>query len=239
MKETRFSDVCGTIDEIRNILGRGRVGPEESVAVLNLLEDAMYMIGRMKLRLEEYERFREDLRSILRSMDRVKPVGVEEAPQIAAEFREEVSKVRLGKASSEKAIDLAEKIRKIASNLEGALRAYKEKCIAIVELYGRIKGVRDWSKDEEKKLGAPLPTLMPLDEVLESLREWLPPEPHRTKLIEFIKAGRAYIQPKKRRQPPIVQFEDGGSIPLHKVRYSEKIRNFYPADSPSTRERAS
>jgi len=236
LKETRFSDVCGTIDEIRNILGRGRVGPEESVAVLNLLEDAMYMIGRMKLRLEEYERFREDLRSILRSMDRVKPVGVEEAPQIAAEFREEVSKVRLGKASSEKAIDLAEKIRKIASNLEGALRAYKEKCIAIVELYGRIKGVRDWSRDEEKELGVSLPTLMPLDKVLESLREWLPPEPHRTKLIEFVKAGRAYIQPKKRGQPPMVQFEDGGSIPLHKVRYSERIRNFYPVDSPSARE---
>jgi len=236
LRETRFSDVCGTIDEIRSILSKGRLEPREDMEVLSLLEDALYMIGRMRLRLEEYEKFREDLRSLLREMDRVKPVGVEEASHIADRFREVVSKRSREKGDFERAVELAERMRRIASNLEGALRAYKEKCLALVELYGRIKGVRDWSRDEEKELGVSLPTLMPLDKVLESLREWLPPEPHRTKLIEFVKAGRAYIQPKKRGQPPMVQFEDGGSIPLHKVRYSERIRNFYPVDSPSARE---
>jgi hypothetical protein len=236
LRETRFSDVCGTIDEIRSILGKGRIEPKESVEVLSLLEDALHMINRMRLRLEEYERFRENLRFLLKEMDHVESAGVEEALSIADKFRDVISKRCREKGDFERAVELAERIRRIASNLEGALRAYKEKCLAMVELYGRIKGVRDWSKDEEKKLGASLPTLMPLDKVLESLREWLPPEPHRTKLIEFVKAGRAYIQPKKRGQPPIVQFEDGGSIPLHKVRYSERIRNFYPVDSPSARE---
>jgi len=77
---------------------------------------------------------------------------------------------------------------------------------------------------------------MSVDEILDEVKEWLPPEPHKTKIIEFVKAGRAYIQPKKRREPPLIQFEDGGTIPLHKVRYSERAGYregmFYPVDKP-------
>lgn len=232
MRETRFSDVCGTINEIRNILSRSTLKPEDFTEALDLLEDASYMISRMKHRLREYEKLRGDLRRLLEEMDRIEPKGVEEVPHVVEEFKKIVSTHPQKESDLKRAIELAEKIRKIAGSLEDVLRTYKEKCLDMLKLYGRIKGVRDWSRDEEKVIGVALPILMPLNKLLEDVYEWLPPEPHRTKLIEFIKAGRAYILPKKRRQPPMVYFEDGGSIPLHKVRYSDKIRNFYPEDKP-------
>jgi len=55
LRETRFSDVCGTIDELRKMLDEGRRNLEETTAVLNLIDDALYMIGRMLSRIREYE----------------------------------------------------------------------------------------------------------------------------------------------------------------------------------------
>ena len=221
MRETRFSDVCGTIDELRKILS-GELNDSEIKEAFNLLDDAIYMISRMTKRLHEYDASREELRSILKKMDEVKAADYEAAFKSAERLKEMISSRLLNERSLEKAVELAEKIRKIAGSLEGALRLYKEAYLDLIELYGGIKGLRDWGKDEEERLGVSLPILMPLENILKEAEPWLPPEPHRGKLIEFIKRGRAYIQPRKRGQPPLVYFEDGGAIPLHKVRYSER-----------------
>lgn len=236
MRVTRFSDVCGTIDELRRILERGSLNREEIETAMNIIDDAIYMIGRMLNRLQEYAAFKEELRSIITAMDQIEIIEREMPREISDKLKSLISTGFLEKNDLERAVELAEKIRRAASKLEGALRKYKGSFLDIIELYGRVKGVRDWSKDEKEKIGTALPILIPIDEILESVKEWLPPEPHRTKIIEFIKAGRAYIQPKRRREPPIVQFEDGGTMPLHKIRYSERVGYttgmFYPEDKP-------
>src|SRR5207245_2058001 len=73
---------------------------------------------------------------------------------------------------------------------------------------------------------------------------WLPPSPHRERILRYLRSGRAHLLPLSgdRRQatgdgegperPPLVQFEDGGVMSLPVVRWSEDVRNFYPADAP-------
>ena len=231
MRETKFSDVCGTIDELRRMLSSSRLEPHETEEIRGLVQDALYMIGRMEDRLREYERFRERLKLILEEALKIKAPETKKAEESAEKIYKWISR-GMPKSRLEEILETAEEIRRIADELESSLRAYKERCLDLIELYGKVKGLRDWGKDEKKRIGKPLPILMPLEKILESIQEWLPPEPHRTKILEFIKAGRAHLLPKKRRQQPIVQFEDGGSIPLHKVRYSERIKNFYHADNP-------
>ena len=235
VRETRFSDVCGTVDEFRSVLGKDKL-EEDDVGVLRcLVDDALYMIGRMRSRLEEYEGVKEHLRALVEKMDEIESGRGLEASSLTNELKILVSG-DLSKRNVKKAMALAENIRRVAGELEGILGSCKGRCLDLIDLYGRIKGMRDWSADEKKRIGLALPIIMSVDDLLKSVKEWLPPEPHRTKLIEFVKAGRAHIQPKQRKRPPIVYFEDGGTISLHKVRYSEEIRNFYPADRPSIRK---
>ena len=235
MRETRFSDVCGTVDEFRSVLSKGKLRKDEVGVLQNLVDDALYMIGRMMSRFKEHEKMREHLRALVKKMDEIEPERALEAFSLADELKNLVS-TDLSKEDLEKATGLAEKIRKVAGELEGILRSCKGGCLDLMELYGRTKGVRDWSVDEKKRMGLALPIIISVDDILKSVKEWLPPEPHRTKLIEFVKAGRAHIQPKQRKRPPMVYFEDGGTISLHKVRYSCEIRNFYPVDNPSIRK---
>ena len=49
---------------------------------------------------------------------------------------------------------------------------------------------------------------------------WLPPSPHREKLLEKIALGRAHIEETGHNQPPLVYFEDGGMMELPRVRWA-------------------
>ena len=49
---------------------------------------------------------------------------------------------------------------------------------------------------------------------------WLPPSPHREKLLEKIALGRAHIEEAGHNQPPLVYFEDGGMMELPRVRWA-------------------
>jgi hypothetical protein len=54
-RRTRFSDVCGTIDELKRLLHQE---PESSVAqpqvLESLIDDALFMEARMEVRLKQY-----------------------------------------------------------------------------------------------------------------------------------------------------------------------------------------
>jgi len=48
--------------------------------------------------------------------------------------------------------------------------------------------------------------------------------------MEFLVKSRAYvIEASQPGEQPTVQFEDGGLIPMSKVRWDPDIENFYPA----------
>jgi hypothetical protein len=66
---------------------------------------------------------------------------------------------------------------------------------------------------------------------------WLPPSPHREVIVDWLRRGRAAVlseaeaerfPPGPQGREPLVQFEDGGVMPLRAVRWSDEVRNFYP-----------
>jgi hypothetical protein len=49
---------------------------------------------------------------------------------------------------------------------------------------------------------------------------WLPPSPHREKILDKIAQGRAHVEEAGHNQPPLVFFEDGGMMELPRVRWA-------------------
>ena len=65
---------------------------------------------------------------------------------------------------------------------------------------------------------------------------WLPPEPHRGAILEFLSRARATLIPRGEDEAPLVQFEDGGAMELDQIRYDPQIA-FYHAADPQRRTR--
>jgi hypothetical protein len=63
---------------------------------------------------------------------------------------------------------------------------------------------------------------------------WLPPSPHRERIVRYLRAGRAnlVLDGVIPGDAPLVQFEDGGVMPLPLVRWSPEVESFYPEGSP-------
>ena len=78
------------------------------------------------------------------------------------------------------------------------------------------------------------PIRTPAPAVPSAWEAWLPSEPHRARLVDFLSKSRAYViwpdgSANGRGEQPLVQFEDGGLMPMSEVRWSDAVRNFYPA----------
>jgi hypothetical protein len=147
---------------------------------------------------------------------------------------------REGELPLQEIADRAEEIRQVANDMEGALRRHKEAVIAAGRAYLRLKGGRDW--DDGSGAGAapaaggpsrgapqPLPQGVP--------EAWLPPPPHRAVIVDWLRRGRATLLSEEEAaqfpvgpqgREPLVQFEDGGVMPLRLVRWSDEVKNFYP-----------
>lgn len=63
---------------------------------------------------------------------------------------------------------------------------------------------------------------------------WFPPSPHKEKVMEFVKRGRAHIEEQGHNIPPLLVFEDGGVMELPLARH--KDGNFSPAAGAATRQ---
>jgi len=75
------------------------------------------------------------------------------------------------------------------------------------------------------------------NDIAKKWHRWLPPSPHREAVIDFVARGRASIAQSAPDEPPLLMFEDGGSMELSKVRYGDK-EPFHHADRPQQRVRA-
>ncbi|MFO7698760.1 MAG: hypothetical protein R6X16_16620 [Anaerolineae bacterium] len=71
----------------------------------------------------------------------------------------------------------------------------------------------------------------------DSDNRWMPPSPHREKILEEIASGAAHIVERGHNVPPLLVFEDGGMIELPRVRLAETRRgmNLVAADEPESR----
>lgn len=236
MRVTRYSDVCGGTDEFKRILTeelpRAHT-PSARAELGSLVADGAYMLDRMQMRLTEYEAFRETVRATLVALDEIVP------PDMVLATRETGS---LEGALRADEIDLdardlihrAEEVRQVANDMEGALRRHQEGAISLARAYATLRGHRGWP--DNLTPDAPvspsttdLPAWIP--------QAWLPPAPHAEAIVDFLIRGRASllsdaeldtypVGPQGRE--PIVQFEDGGVMPLRVVRWDNDVENFHP-----------
>ncbi|MSS70085.1 MAG: hypothetical protein EXS64_01200 [Candidatus Latescibacteria bacterium] len=225
LRETRFSDVCGTVDELKRMLNEGPEARTPEVLV-GFVQDCIHMLERMELRLGEFQRFRDEAAGLVERMQMIgdsrRSDGIQFAGAMMRRFTE-------GRALSAEEVaglsEQAEEVRSVAGEMEQLLRRSKEVAMEVGRLYREVEGGRGWDREGREAEAAGME---------ERLAAWLPPSPHREQILDYLKKGRAHLLPAE--GPPLVQFEDGGVIALSAVRYSEAVSNFVPASfDPSPR----
>jgi hypothetical protein len=218
-RQTRFSDVCGTIDELKRILHEeaGAVLPGETLT--SYVQDCLFMLERMEARLREFEALRDGLTVLLERMQSITQSRQTEAMKAAGALLERFAEGRkVGEGEAAQLSAQAEIVRDAASFAEYRLRRFKEAALELGQLYQTIEGSRGWTQETCAAEDAGLPA---------HLSAWLPRSPHREKILEWLRADRAHIITGE--SAPLVAFEDGGVIPLKDVRWSEAVQNFVPA----------
>ena len=261
LRTTRYSDVCGGTDELKRLLaeeGEAAAAPAGREALRGLVDDGLYMLARMEVRLREYQAFRDELARLAEAMRSIPEPRLADAQREADTLRAALRGT--SELNATELMQRAEEIRQVANDMEGALRRHKEAAIAAGKAYrtlmregrstgataeiaggGGTNGVTPVGGSNATTSSAPeeIPDWIPAG--------WLPPEPHREKVVDWLKRGRVVllddaavsklpVGPQGRE--PWVQFEDGGVMPLRVVRWSEEVRNFYPLGAdPNPRSR--
>jgi len=145
--QTKYRDVCGSIDAIKARLRDDPAGAcRQKQELLALIDDVVHMLGRLRRRREAYEAFAGELRRVCEAMERQpRPdtgpglAGVEELRRgLASATPEELL------ARRERLFSAAEAARALAQQEEDALSAWKELAICVGRLYRRIRGARQW-----------------------------------------------------------------------------------------------
>jgi len=226
-RQTRFSDVCGTMDELKRLHYEEfeQVVEDPPSAVMPLLDDAEYMLTRMQQRISEYDDYRARVRSALQRLDAEPSTDTEPAGQAIALLGElSRSADRYGATDVGKIGEAAEAIRSVAGSLEHELRGRMELAMELNRLFVEIKRDRPWILGDGD-------TASYKAHVVAKYQSWLPSEPHRTVLLDRLASSKAeIIHSEKPGGEPMVQFDDGGSIAMSQVRYDAEVHNFHPAN---------
>ena len=225
-RRTRFSDVCGTMDELKRLLceERHKVLADPSGTVKPLLADARSMLDRMEERIQSYGDFRARLSQTLASLDKIEEMDMAPAEE-ALGFLERCicSREAIRNADFSKMGESAEAVRTVAGTQENRLRAYKDLALKISDIFSEIRGNRPWLSPGQDRTSV-------CGELSRKYQAWLPPEPHCGKLLDWLAASRAVaLDQGGPGSEPLVQFEDGGLIPMSQVRYDPNVENFHPA----------
>lgn len=250
LRTTRYSDVCGGTDEFKRLLAEEpetAATPEGRETLRGLVDDGLYMLSRMEVRLREYQAFRDELARLVDAMRTIPE------PRLADSQREaDTLRAALAGAGELEATELmrrAEEIRQVANDMEGALRRHKEAAVAAGKAYRALMREGRSTGASAETAGAPAAAAPSgSDEIPDWIPAgWLPPEPHREKVVEWLKRGRVVLLDDEavsklpvgpQGREPWVQFEDGGVMPLRVVRWGEEVRNFYPMGTdPNPRSR--
>ncbi len=242
LRTTRFSDVCGGTDELKRLLTEEpewAATPEGRAALGALVDDGLYMLARMEERLREYQAFRDLLAELVERLRQLPEPRLLDAKREAERIHALLD--GSGALPAKEIAERAEEIRQVANDMEGVLRRHKEAAIEAGRAYLRLKGHRGWDDSSAAAVAASGDGPAPGAALPAHVEAWLPPEPHRAKIVEWLRSGRAALLSEEvaARYPegpqgrePLVQFEDGGVMPLRVVRWSEEVRNFYPLGAP-------
>jgi len=145
--ETRFGDVCGTVDEILGTLREVAPGAELDPDDLNaLIEDIGYMLARMTRRSQQYLAFFEGVQSIAATL-----LSLERPNVASAQERLDALRRALwdpGERNAARLEDIAgraEHARALAQSLEDYLAQCKLAATRVGTLYGEVRGGRAWA----------------------------------------------------------------------------------------------
>lgn len=221
LRQTRFSDVCGTIDELKRMLHEEPDAGLKTDTLVSFVEDCLYMIDRMERRLNEFQEFGQRAARLVERIDLIPDSRRDQAREVAGKM---LRRFREQKPFADDEVTTlcvqAEQVRDVAGELEQLLRRFKEAAMELGALYRKVEGGRGWDRDSRDAEQAGLEA---------QLAAWLPPSPHREKILDFLRRDRAILLPTAGDEVPLVQFEDGGVIALTSVRWSDAVSNFVPA----------
>ena len=116
-----------------------------------------------------------------------------------------------------------------ASDVSLRQTAFSDVCGTVDELERRLRHTAEPARTAEPLL-ADADGASVMQQARRRYEAWLPPEPDGRKLLEYLGASRAHVL--DRRLPdgqPVVQFEDGGAMPMSLIRWDEDVKNFRPA----------
>ena len=225
-RETRFSDVCGTTDEFTGLLQSEyeAVASDPEGKLNPLLEDSLYMVARMHERMAAYRELLDRVREIVASLEAVQEVDGDKSEEAGRFIRTCIASSEAFRGRGVEEIEEAMKeIRSVASQQENRLRQYKDLVLSLHDEFVRIKGGRPWLVEEADQASY-------IETLQRRYQAWLPSEPHRGHLLDWLARARAAISEVLLDDgQPVVQFEDGGSLPMSQVRYDPEVRNFHPA----------
>jgi hypothetical protein len=148
-RQTNYSDVCGTIDEFKNLLQtKPELAKNDPSRLFELIDDVCYLLSRMQRRREAYNSSAEAIERLAEQLKQLAGPNVDDAYQRAdilknflKENPDEVS-VKLNEL-----FKISEEMRDVANRMEQeVLYPYRELFIEIGEIYSQVKGSRSWEK---------------------------------------------------------------------------------------------
>lgn len=226
-RQTQFSDVCGGMNELRRLAAEepDRLQDQAPDLVLPMLEDARYMIGRMAERIDEY---RDLAKEITRLEEAIASVEIISHTPCDTGSQAIHAWVRRGAPVDEQGVselyEAVEEVRSVASAQENTLRRFKDLTLQLHAAFEQVRGERPWLLAEADRESH-------VSQLQRRYQAWLPPAPAGEILLDWMTRDRLTVQEGDRSDgQPVVLFDDGGAIPMSKIRWDANIRNFYPAD---------
>jgi len=145
--QTRHPDVCGSVDEFKGLLAeQPELARTDPALLLQLLDDACYMIGRMHRRRETYAKFAKTVAELCQNIESAPAPEVDAATTNADQLRDVLRDApETVPARTDELAQLAEGIRDVANALEDALRTCRKASMPILGLIDELRGGRNWS----------------------------------------------------------------------------------------------
>jgi hypothetical protein len=147
---TKYTDVCTSVDELKRAFAEEPgLAERDPAALLSLLDDALYMIGRMYRRQSEYTGFLEQLEALCRDMRGIGVVDRAPADEAVLRLKSVIEDAPTSIPEQlERLNAIAEQVRAVAQAQEDRLREQKAMAVQALLAYRAVKGGRDWSADE-------------------------------------------------------------------------------------------
>lgn len=196
-RETSHSDVCATANHLKGLIIEQS---QDVVLIRELVADVGAMTEKLQMRQREYETLRTTVGELHRRMGDV--VFVRDIENAFGTMRVYPS----GRVTGEAFLSAVEIVRKSAWVQEvHCLRPLMDLTLKLYAALLSVKGRRRWPPDS-------------FDGAEAKYQAWLPAEPHRGMLLEALRNAEAHV-PKEPApgEEPIVQFEDGGRIPMSQI----------------------